>query len=95
MEQVRDEKLWQLARRRAAFKRSLYAYIVINLFLWGIWWFTSGFHFLEERTGTPWPLWVMLGWGIGLAFKYFRAYQGSRNDLAQQEYDRLKEQRNA
>ncbi|HEX6914637.1 MAG TPA: 2TM domain-containing protein [Chitinophagaceae bacterium] len=93
MEDKRDEKLWRTARKRAAFKRNLYAYIVVNLFLWAIWWFTQGRDFLEDRRGIPWPLWVMLGWGFALAFQYFSAYQGSRSDLAEQEYERLKQDR--
>jgi hypothetical protein len=32
----------------------------------------------------------MLGWGVGLGFQYFDAYNGSRQDIAEQEYERLK-----
>ena len=68
----RDENLWRIAKKRATFRRHFYTYVVIIAFLWGIWWFTigrsSGFR------GYPWPIWVMFGWGIGLAFNYFDAY---------------------
>lgn len=92
MEQQRDERLWQTATARAAFKRNLFAYIVVNLFLWLIWWFTAGTDYLEDRRGIPWPVWVTLGWGLGIAFHYFRAYHGTKYDLTEQEYQRLKQQ---
>jgi hypothetical protein len=48
---------------RQTFYRVLFAYVVINLFLIGIWAFSG--------RGTFWPIWVMLGWGLGMAFYAF------------------------
>lgn len=88
MEEQRDEKLWQTAKKRAGFQRSLASYFIVNAFLWAVWWFTigrkTGFH------GMPWPAWVMIGWGIGLVFQYLNAYGGSEKDLADKEYEKLK-----
>lgn len=88
MEDQRDEQLWRIAQKRAQFRRKLYSYVVINIFLWLVWWFTTGnkgnFH------GFPWPLWVMIAWSIGLALRYYEAYHGSKSDLAEQEYEKLK-----
>jgi hypothetical protein len=89
-ESEKDERLWRTARRRANFKRSLFSYFIVNAFLWGVWWFTTGQY--SGYGGYPWPVWVMLGWGVGLAFQYFNAYNGDRNDLAEQEYERLKKE---
>lgn len=89
MEQSNDEKLWRIARKRAMFKKSLYSYLVINAFLWAIWWITT--RRVEGSQAYPWPVWVMLGWGLGLGFQYFGAYQGSRQDLASEEFRKLKE----
>lgn len=88
MEEPRDEKLWALAKKRADFQRSLASYFIVNAFLWLIWWFSSGRH----GTGTriPWPVWPMLGWGIGIFFQYLNAYGGSRTDLVEKEYEKLK-----
>lgn len=88
MEPTNDDRLWRMARKRANFKKSLYSYLVINAFLWGIWWFTG-----SKTSGShhyPWPIWVMLGWGLGLGFQYFEAYQGDKNDMAIEEYKKLK-----
>jgi uncharacterized protein (DUF486 family) len=82
----RDEKLWKAAQKRANFQRSLVVYVVVNAFLWFIWWFKHNDG--DER--MPWPIWVMVGWGIGLVFQYMNAYGGSKSDLVQKEYDRLK-----
>ena len=48
---------------RQTFYRVLFAYVVINLFLIGIWAFSG--------RGAFWPIWVMLGWGLGMAFYAF------------------------
>jgi hypothetical protein len=48
---------------RQAFYRVLFAYVVINLFLIGIWAFSG--------RGAFWPIWVLLGWGLGMAFYAF------------------------
>jgi hypothetical protein len=61
----KDPQLWAIARRRASFKTHLTTYVIINIFLWAICFFTDG-----DRNGLPWPVWSTLGWGIGLAFHY-------------------------
>jgi Domain of unknown function (DUF1707)/2TM domain len=48
---------------RQRFYRILFAYVVINLFLIGIWAFSG--------RGPFWPIWVMLGWGLAMAFYAF------------------------
>ena len=91
MDTNRDDELWKLAKQRANFQRSLVSYFVINAFLWAIWWFTS-----ETRNfhhGIPWPVWVMLGWGLGLVFQYLAAYGGSKQSLTDKEYEKLKREK--
>ena len=58
---------------RQTFYRVLFAYVVINLFLIGIWAFSG--------RGAFWPIWVMLGWGLGMAFYAFWVFgpQGGRS----------------
>ena len=91
MPDEKEDQLWRMARKRADFKKNLFSYLIICTFLWVVWWFTIGR--ISGRHGYPWPVWVMLGWGIGLAFQYFSAYNGSRKDLAQQEYEKLKKEK--
>jgi hypothetical protein len=51
---------------RQAFYRALFAYVVINLSLIGIWAFSG--------RGAFWPIWVVLGWGLAMAFYAFRVF---------------------
>lgn len=88
MEEQRDEKLWQIAKRRADFQNSLLGFVITSGICWAIWYLTAGRRGIN--IGTPWPLWVMLGLGIGLVFKFMRAYKTDKDQIAEQEYEKLK-----
>jgi len=83
-QQQKDERLWELAKKRAGFKRHVASYFFTNAFLVAIWFFTSG------PRSYFWPMWPMLGWGLGLAFNYFEAYNGNKLFTAEEEYEKLK-----
>jgi hypothetical protein len=83
----RDPKLWEIARKRASFKKNLITYLIVNAFLWALWYFTQG---RKHYDGWPWPIWPMLGWGIGLLFHFFGAYVYPSENSTEKEYDRLK-----
>jgi hypothetical protein len=51
---------------KQAFYRALFAYVVTNLFLIGIWAFSG--------RGAFWPIWIILGWGLVMAFYAFRVF---------------------
>jgi len=80
----RDERLWEIAKKRAAFKQHASVYFFVNAFLVAIWFFTSG------PRSYFWPMWPMLGWGLGLAFQYFDAYNNNKKFSAEEEYEKLK-----
>jgi hypothetical protein len=93
----KDPGLWELAQRRAGFKRHALTYVIINVFLWAIWFLSSNHHEVidfEEfgRHSFPWPLWTTLGWGIGLAFHFAGAYVFPRSNSVENEYQKLKNQ---
>ncbi len=93
----KDPALWEIAQKRAGFKSSLISYIIVNAFLWAIWYFSSSRHqdfdFAEIRWGHfPWPLWVTLGWGVGLAFRFAGAYIFPKSNSVDSEYEKLKNQ---
>jgi serine/threonine protein kinase len=59
--------------KRREFATHLGVYVMINLMMWFIYFASSGASFIRELVGGglqflefPWPLIVMLGWGIGL-----------------------------
>lgn len=88
MGEEKDEKLWRLAKQRADFQNSLLSFVVIAVICWAIWYFTAGRRGIN--TEMPWPLWVMLGLGIGLFFKFIRAYRTDQDTLTEREYEKLK-----
>lgn len=93
METPRNEQLWKKAKLRASFKIHLRTYAIVNGGLWIIYFLSSNQNWGHEQ--YPWPVWPMLGWGIGLASHYFTAY-GSNDEtsIAQREYEKLlREQR--
>ena len=83
-DQHHDEQLWKIAKERVAFKWSFASYIIVNCFLVGIWYFTS------NQYKHFWPIWPILGWGIGIAFHYVRAYHGNSILSIENEYNKLK-----
>ena len=84
----RDEKLWQLATQRARFRGKVLSYIAVNIFLWAIWLITKNHDY--NHSFIPWPAWVSLGWGFGLAINYVKIYHMNGDDEIQKEYDKLK-----
>ncbi len=86
----RDEQLWRIAKKRAGFKKQLASYIIINGFLWALWFFTEGHHDFGNDN-IPWPIWSTLGWGIGLAFSYYGAYHDNRETDTMREYQKMKD----
>lgn len=92
----KDPVLWEIARKRAGFKRHLVAYIIVNGFLWAIWFFGNR-HLAELNhlpARYPWPIWPTLGWGIGLAFDYANAYMFPRANSVEKEYEKIKNEQN-
>ncbi len=87
MMENRDEKLWQLATKRAAFKGKIFSYIAVNIFLWAVWYFTGQ---RNTDNGIPWPAWVSLGWGFGLVIGYIKLYHMNTSDQIEKEYEKLK-----
>lgn len=81
----RDEHLWQMAKARVRFRWSLVTYCIVNAMLVAIWFTASG------PSRYFWPVWPMLGWGLGLAFQYFHAYHGNGFSSAVNEYEKLKQ----
>ena len=86
----KDPALWEIAQKRASFKGHLVSYIIVNAFFWVLWYFT-GQH-VDDESRFPWPVWPMLGWGIGIAFHFAGAYIFPRSNTVENEYQKLKNQ---
>lgn len=84
------ESAREIAERRVRQRLELWwhlgSYVIVNLFLVIIWAITG--------RGYPWFIWVMIGWGIGVAFHvmhYFMEVRGEprRERMVQREMERL------
>lgn len=84
MQTLTDKQLHELAKKRVEFRTHLVVYLVVNSFLWIIWYFTG--------QGYMWPIWPMAGWGIGLVFHYIFDYRTSKYFSEEDEYRKLKDQ---
>lgn len=84
----KDELIWKQARRRVAFKRSFAMYCIVNAFFWALWFFGNSDEVYSSK--VPWPIWPMLGWGIGIAFQYYKAYMSNEPSDVEREYEKLK-----
>lgn len=87
---ARDEQeMRELAFKRVKDRRDFYGhlvtYLVINAFLWGLWALTTGFD------SYPWPIWVSLGWGIGVVLNWWGVTRRpiTQDDVAR-EIDRIR-----
>ena len=88
-----DVELRRLAIRRAdmklAFRSHLMAYVIVNAGLVMIYFMTSfGSYF--------WPVWPMIGWGIGLGAHAMTVYangEGMRDRLIEEELEKLRRTR--
>ena len=83
-DKMRDDKLRRIAKKRVAFKKVLLIYILVNSMLVGIWYFTAG------GESYFWPVWPMLGWGLGILFQFNDAYLRSTLFSEEKEFERLK-----
>lgn len=86
-EQQKDEALWQIAKKRAAFKKHLVSYFLVNCLLIAIWMLGS---YKSAEMNYFWPIWPILGWGIGLGFSYADAYHTNNLFSTEKEYEKLK-----
>jgi len=79
-----DEELRENAIKAIKKKRDFWghvaAYIIVNAFLVGLWYFTGAGYF--------WPGWVIGGWGIGVAFNAWDAYGRSGRPISETEIQR-------
>ena len=73
-EELRKQAISSL-KKKQNFRNSLIAYVLVNALLIVIWG-------LSDDPGSFWPIWVIGGWGIGLAFQAYDAY-GRRSTVTE------------
>jgi hypothetical protein len=83
-EALRQAAITQLRKKRGLQAHAL-AYVAVNLFFNAIW-------LVTDPGGFYWPVFPLLGWGIGLAFNIWDvySYQAMSEEKIQQEMARLR-----
>lgn len=81
-------KAEKIARNKVAFQIHFVTYLAVNVFLFGLWLWTS------QVSGEyfPWFLFPLTGWGIGVLVHFFAVYRGEGYivRLEEKEYLKLK-----
>jgi hypothetical protein len=86
-----DAELIKMARRRAEAKVLFYTsftiYVVVNIALVFLWWFTGA--------GFPWFIFVIIFWGIGIVVQGSRLFitTGTTDRMAERELERIKREK--
>ena len=62
----RREAAVKRVKAKRDFKNHIAAYVIVNTLLVAIWAFSGGGYF--------WPIWVIAGWGVGLALNAWTVY---------------------
>lgn len=68
-DQLHTEAVQRLEKKRE-FRIHLSVFVVINALLWLIW----GLVYAYTGHSFPWPVFPLVGWGIGLGFHAYEAY---------------------
>ncbi|MBU1669897.1 MAG: 2TM domain-containing protein [Actinobacteria bacterium] len=94
--ELTEEEIQKQAKKRVDDKIGLLshiaAYVIINTFIFFVWGITSNWDW-----GNPWFIWVLLGWGVGLAFNIFYYFSGRKGQAAKdrmmaKEMDRIRKE---
>jgi len=98
-----EEELREEAKQRAQAKLGFYihfsVYVVVNIVLFFVWWFTKDTPVYFSNTGTygtvsfPWFIFPLVGWGIGVLGHYLAVFgrTGITDRMTEKEYRKLKE----
>ena len=76
-------------QRRREFQGHLIAYCVVNVMVWSIWVVIG----LTSESWFPWPLFVTLGWGVGVVMNAWEVY--FRRPISEEEIRRETERLSA
>lgn len=92
MDSIQNDKermLWKQAKKRVGFKGHLASYLLVNGFLWAMWYFGGSD---KDDSGIPWPIFCSLGWGFGLLWHFMGAYIfNDKVSMVEKEFQKLKE----
>ncbi len=80
-EALREQALQRLKKRRD-FKAHLFIYVLVNVVVWTIWTIVG----VISHSWWPWPVFITLGWGIGVVMNAWDVY--ARKPITEAELQR-------
>lgn len=84
-EQALRKRALQRIQKKREFTSHLIAYVLVNAFLVVLWATVAG-------GGFFWPMFPLIGWGIGLFFHGWDVYQGEPSEARiRREMDRMRD----
>lgn len=84
-----NEKLYEEAKNRIAFRNHAITYTITNVLIWIFWYFTRAQY---GHYDGYWPIYPTIGWGIGLISHYVGIKQYSEYSIAK-EMEKIKKER--
>ena len=81
VDDARLRRARMIAEARYGFRWHLAIYIIVNLGLVAIWYYTGA--------GFPWPLFPILFWGLGVLGHYWGAYHTSGGGWIERETQKI------
>jgi len=66
--------------QKQGFYQTVFSFVAVNILLWGIWLFT------DDKSGFPWPAYVTIFSGFGLAFSWWRIF--GQRPITEEEIER-------
>ena len=75
-EQERREAAVKRLKEKREFWQHVVIYVLVNAMLVVVWWVTT------DGDGHFWPMWPLLGWGIGLGLHAWETFQKPISDEA-------------
>ncbi|HKX19399.1 MAG TPA: 2TM domain-containing protein [bacterium] len=86
-EDERRRRARQTAEARYGFFWHLPIYVIVNLGLVAVWYFSGA--------GFPWPIFPIFFWGLGVFAHYMAAYHRSGPDWIERETEKILRENNA
>jgi len=80
-DEERRKRARQIAEVRYGFLWHLPIYIIVNLGLVAIWYYSGA--------GFPWPIFPIFFWGLGVFAHYMSAYRGSSEGWIERETEKI------
>lgn len=82
MNNIIEQRIFEQAKRKVGFKIHFTIFILLIPVNWIIWYFTD--------RNYLWPVWPLLGWGLGILFHYIGVYHADKFFSVDKEVEKIR-----